>query len=145
MHTDTFRRTGSVPSEQLPSVHGGPSAGHFSLHMLACSDTPRGGRSGNRFPVGARFSVPVQTDSGAYPASCTMGTESLYWGQTCRNVALTNYPHLTPRLKKEQSYTSTPPLGLHSLSQNEFYLCVFHVRPVKFHSQFLTITAPYST
>jgi len=26
--------------------------------------------------VGARFSTPVQTGSGAYPASCTMGTGS---------------------------------------------------------------------
>ena len=27
-------------------------------------------------PVGARFSAPVQTGPGAYPASCTMGTRS---------------------------------------------------------------------
>ena len=32
------------------------------------------GRSGDRIPVGARFSAPVQTGPGAYPASCTMGT-----------------------------------------------------------------------
>jgi len=34
------------------------------------------GRSGDRIPVGARFSVPVQTGSEAHPASCTMGTGS---------------------------------------------------------------------
>jgi hypothetical protein len=34
------------------------------------------GRSGDRIPVGARFSTPVQTGTGAYPASCTMGTVS---------------------------------------------------------------------
>ena len=31
---------------------------------------------GDRIPVGARFSAPVQTDPGAHPASCTMGTGS---------------------------------------------------------------------
>jgi hypothetical protein len=29
---------------------------------------------------GARFSAPVQTSPGAYPASCTMGTESFLGG-----------------------------------------------------------------
>jgi len=28
-------------------------------------------------------------------------------------VALTTHIHVAPRLKKEQRYTSTPPLGLH--------------------------------
>jgi hypothetical protein len=32
------------------------------------------GRSGDRFPVEARFSAPVQTGPGAHPASCTTGT-----------------------------------------------------------------------
>jgi hypothetical protein len=34
------------------------------------------GRSGNRIPLGARFSAPVQTGPGVHPASCTMGTGS---------------------------------------------------------------------
>jgi hypothetical protein len=34
----------------------------------------RAGRSGDRMPVQARFSAPVQT--GAHPASCTVGTGS---------------------------------------------------------------------
>ena len=29
----------------------------------------------DRIPVGARFFAPVQTSPGAYPASCTMGTD----------------------------------------------------------------------
>ena len=34
-------------------------------------------------------------------------------------------PHLSPRLNKEQSYTSTLALGLHGLSQCEFYLYIY--------------------
>jgi hypothetical protein len=36
----------------------------------------RAGRSGDRIPVGARFSASVQNGPGAHPASCTMGTGS---------------------------------------------------------------------
>ena len=38
--------------------------------------TLRAGRSGDRIPVVARFSSPVQIGPGAHPASCTMGTGS---------------------------------------------------------------------
>ena len=34
-------------------------------------------------------------------------------------------PHLSPRLKKEYNYTSTPPLGLRGLFQGEFYLYLY--------------------
>ena len=34
-------------------------------------------RSGDRIPVATRFSAPVQTNPGAHPTSCTMGTGSL--------------------------------------------------------------------
>jgi len=33
--------------------------------------------------------------------------------------------HLALRLKKEYSYTSNPPLGLHSLLQGELYLYLY--------------------
>jgi hypothetical protein len=35
-------------------------------------------------------------------------------------------PHVTPRLKKEQSYTSTPSLGLRGLFQDEIYLYYYY-------------------
>ena len=42
---------------------------------------------------------------------------------------MTTLPHLMPRLKKEQNYTSTPPLGLHGLFQGELhlYVCVIKI------------------
>jgi hypothetical protein len=43
-------------------------------YLSRYSDWLRAGRSGNRFPVGARFLAHVQTAPGAHPASCTMGT-----------------------------------------------------------------------
>jgi hypothetical protein len=40
------------------------------------SDSLRAGRSGNRIPVGSRFSTPIQTGPGPHSASYTMGTGS---------------------------------------------------------------------
>jgi hypothetical protein len=48
-------------------------------------------------PVRATFSLPFQTGLGAHPPSYTM-------------CAVKHLPHLKPRLKKEYSHTTTPPL-----------------------------------
>ena len=41
------------------------------------SDSLLAGRSGDRIPVGARFSALFQIGPGAHPASCTIDTGSL--------------------------------------------------------------------
>ena len=50
--------------------------------------------------MGARFSAPVQTDSGAYPASYAMGTGSIP-GVNRPGRDVEHLPHLAPRLKEE--------------------------------------------
>jgi hypothetical protein len=59
------------------------------------------GRSGDRIPVGARFSATVQTGPEAHPDSCTMDTGSFPGVKCDRGVALIPYPLLVPRSKIE--------------------------------------------
>jgi hypothetical protein len=62
---------------------------YLHVHLKTCgpgssvgiATTLRVGRSGNRIPVGARFSAPVQTDTRAHPASCKMSTGSFHGGK----------------------------------------------------------------
>jgi len=54
----------------------------------------------DRIPVGARFSAPVQTGTGAHPASYTMGTES-FTEIKRPGRGVKHPPYLAPRLKKE--------------------------------------------
>jgi hypothetical protein len=52
----------------------------------------------------------IQTGSGAYPASCAMGTRSPSSGvKRGRGVTLTTNPHLVPRSRMSRSYTSSSP------------------------------------
>jgi hypothetical protein len=74
-------------------------------------DWLRAGRSGDQIPVGARFSAPVQTDPGAHPAFCAMGTGSFPGVKSDRGVTLTPHLLLVPLVMKEYSYTSTPPMS----------------------------------
>ena len=46
------------------------------------SDSLRAEQSGDRIPVGVRFTAPVQTGPGAHPASYTMGAGSFPGGKT---------------------------------------------------------------
>jgi hypothetical protein len=51
---------------------------NFCIQSL--SDSLRAGRSGDRIPIGERFSAPVQTGPVAQPASYIMGTGSFCRG-----------------------------------------------------------------
>jgi len=64
------------------------------------SDSLQAGRPGDRIPVEARFSAPVQTGSEAHPASYTVGTGS-FLGVKRRERVVDHLPHLLPRLKKQ--------------------------------------------
>jgi len=77
--------------------------GYRSLY----SDWLQAGRSGNRIPVGARFSAPVHTGPGDVLASCKMGTGSFPGVKSGRGVTLTPHPFLVPRSRK----TSVPEQG----------------------------------
>jgi hypothetical protein len=58
-----------------------------------------GGRSGDRIPVEARFSAPVQTGPGAHSASRTVSTGSFAEVKSGRGVTLTPHPVLVPTSK----------------------------------------------
>ena len=66
------------------------------VSILRYSDWLRAGRSGDRIPVGVRFSAPVHTGPEAHPSSCTMGTGSFPGLKIGRGVTLTPHPILVP-------------------------------------------------
>jgi len=71
-------------------------------------DWLRAGRSGDRIPVRARFSAPVQTGTWALPASCTMATESFQGAKSGRGVTLNPHPLLVPRSRKSRAIPLLP-------------------------------------
>ena len=64
------------------------------------SELVRAGRSGDRVPVRASFSAPVQTGTGAHRASYTRGTGS-FLGVKRPGRGVDHPPQLQPKLKKE--------------------------------------------
>ena len=60
------------------------------------SDWLRAWRSGDRIPVWARFSTPVQIGPGAHPAFYEMGTGSFPGEKSGRGMMLTPHPLLVP-------------------------------------------------
>jgi hypothetical protein len=64
-------------------------------------------RYGDRIPVEARFSAPVQTGSEAHPAFYTMGTG--YFPEVKRpKRGVDHPPHLAPRLRKSRAIPLLP-------------------------------------
>ena len=82
------------------------------------SDWPRAGRSGDRIPMGARFSAPGQTGRGAHPAYCTMGTGSFPGVKRGRGVTLTPYPFKCRGHERVELYlySTYGPYGLYRVS-----------------------------
>jgi hypothetical protein len=76
--------------------------------VVGISDWLLAGLSGDRIPVGARFSAPVQTDPGAHLASCTMGIGSLPGVKSGQGVTLTTHPLLVPWSWKERAIPLLP-------------------------------------
>jgi len=68
----------------------------------------RAGRSGDRIPVGTRFSAPVQTGPGTHPATCTMGTGSFPGVNSGRGVTLTPHSLLVPWSRKSRAIPLLP-------------------------------------
>ena len=101
------------------------------------SDSLRDRRFGDRTPVGAKFSAPVQTGPGVHPASYTMGTES--FPGVKRPGRGVDHPLLVPRLQKEQSYTSTPPVGLRGLLQSELQFSLLYFTILYFILLYFTL------
>jgi hypothetical protein len=58
--------------------------------------------------VGTRFSALVQTDPGAHPASCTVGTGSFLGAKSGRGVTLTPHPLLVPWSRKIRAILLLP-------------------------------------
>ena len=79
----------------------------------------RARRPGDRIPVEQRFFAALQTGLGAHAAFCTRGNMS-FPGVKRPRCGADHPPHLAPRLKKEYSYSSTPPLGLRGLYRVNF-------------------------
>ena len=63
---------------------------------------------GIEFRWGARFSAPVQTDPGAHPASCTMGTGSFPGVKGGRGVTLTPHPFQCHGQERVELYLYSP-------------------------------------
>ena len=100
--------------------HGGPGK------ISAYSESLRAGRSGDRIPVGGEIFRTRPFRSGGPTILPYKGIGS-FPGVKRPGRGVDHTPHLAPRLKKEQSYTSTPPLGLSGLFQGELYLYLYRV------------------
>jgi len=73
---------------------------HGPGYLIRYSDSLRAEGSGDRIPVGTRFSAPVQTGLEANPTSYTTGTGS-FSGVQRPGRGIDHPPNLAPRLKKE--------------------------------------------
>ena len=105
------------------------------------SDSLRAGRSGDRIPVGARFSAPVQTGPGAHPASCTMGT-GYFPGVKRPGRGVAHPPPSSAEVKERvELYLYSPIPGLRGLFLGELYLYLYlydkNLFPTHLHTHYI--------
>jgi hypothetical protein len=81
--------------------------------------------SGNRIPVGARFFANFQTDPGAHPTSCTMGT--VPFPAVKRPGRGADHPLLLLSRSRKSRTIPLPPSGTLGLLQDTFTYIFFHV------------------
>ena len=101
-----------------------PTSSKWAGQRSRYSDWLRTGRSGDRIPVRARFSAPVQTGPRAHPAYCTMGTGSFPWVKSGRGVTLAPHPFKCPWSRK---------------SRDILLLLLWAVRPVQSLSAYIRV------
>jgi hypothetical protein len=87
------------PDAMFPKPQINKYINYLSKFIITVYDWLRAGRSGDRIPVGVRFSAPVQTGPGAHPASCTMGTGSFPGGRKRPGRDTDHSPLLVPKSK----------------------------------------------
>jgi hypothetical protein len=102
----------------------------------------RVGQSGDRMPVGARSSAPVQTDPGAHPDSCKMDTGSFSGIKYGRGVLLTTHPLLVPWSRKSRAIPLSPTGPVTGLLYLYLYLCSKHIHYLISYSFFRKILFP---
>ena len=90
----------------------------FITDLFSVIDWLRAGRSGDRIPVGARFSAIIQTGPGAHPASYTMGTGVFPRGKEQPRDADPSPPSSAVVMKGVELYLYSPygPYGLYRAS-----------------------------
>ena len=100
--------------------------------MCVCRDNSDGiatrsglAGSGDRNPVLARFSGPVQTKLGVHPASCTVGTGSFPGGKSAGGGGVHHSPHLSPRLGKSRAVPLLHLLGFMACSRVKYTLLYY--------------------
>ena len=98
MGNEVFRLEVMLPGRE--GEHFPSSSAEVKGGLSRYSDSLRAGLSGDRIPVGVRFSEPVQTGTVAHLTSYTMGTGS-FPGVKRPGRGVDHPPHLEPRLRRE--------------------------------------------
>jgi hypothetical protein len=95
-------------------------------YLSRYSDSLPAGESGERIPAGEGRDFPHPSIPALGPTHPpTQWVPLSFPGAKRPGRGVDHPPHLAPRLKKEQSYTSTPPLGLRGVLYGELYLYLY--------------------